>query len=175
MTAVNRTTIEIWKPIPDHYPYEASNLGNIRNGKTEKTIKPVLTGCKRKQYLAVYAGGGRKSTKKKVHILVLKAFMGHSADGYCALHRNDDQFDNRIENLYWGTPKDNAQDQIRLGNFFYSRGAKNGMTKLSTEDVGNILSEYTGKRGEQNHLARKYNMSIAQIHLIVHRKSRVVS
>lgn len=32
------------------------------------------------------------------------------------LHKNDVKFDNRIENLYWGTPQENMDDKVRNGN-----------------------------------------------------------
>ncbi|UAK38469.1 NUMOD4 motif-containing HNH endonuclease [Gordonia bronchialis] len=53
--------------------------------------------------------------QRMVHILVLEAFVGPRPKGAWGLHRNGDSDDNRIENLYWGTPRENALDRVRHG------------------------------------------------------------
>ena len=45
----------------------------------------------------------------KVHHAVLRTFRGDGGVLW-ALHNNDDKTDNRLENLRWGTPKQNAID-----------------------------------------------------------------
>lgn len=164
-------THEIWKFIPGHEPYEASNLGRIRNGTKGNVLKPVIWGSR--GHVAVKVGGGRKTSKKYVHRLVLMAFVGLPEQGKVGCHRNDIKTDNRIENLYWGTYKQNTADQIRNGKFYFAVGEGNGMTKYSDETIKKIKSEYTGKRGEQSALAKKYGMSVSNVHLIVHDCARI--
>lgn len=55
--------------------------------------------------------GGRE-TRRGVHILVLEAFVGPRPEGHWGLHRNDVPDDNRVENLYWGTPGQNGADSV---------------------------------------------------------------
>lgn len=159
---------EEWRLIPSHEPYEASSLGRIRN-KNKKILIPVRWG--NRGHVAVKVGGGRKASKKYIHRLVLMAFYGPPTSGRIACHRNDVKTDNRLKNLYWGTYSDNAQDSIRLGTFRFDNL---NTTKYSEDLIKNILSEYIGKRGEQSALAKKYGMSVSNIHLIVHKKSRVI-
>lgn len=179
MTAITRASAksyfetEVWKPIPDRTPYEASNMGNIRNGITLKLIKPVLRNLKSRGHLSVYVGGGRKAKKEYIHRLVLIAFLGDPKDGQIGCHKDDNIRNNRLDNLYWGTYKSNAQDSIRNGTFFFAVGEKNGKTKTSDEICRKILEEFTGKRGEQTKLAKKYGMTIGNVHMIVRRKSRL--
>ena len=52
---------------------------------------------------------------RNVGALVLSAFRGPRPEGQCCRHLNGDFTDNRLGNLAWGTPKDNAQDMIRHG------------------------------------------------------------
>lgn len=112
---------EVWKPLAD-YPsgvYEISNLGRVRsyysrNGKGPFMSKPahLKTLSKAKKYLFFSTDDGKR---RNVHVEVLKAFLPLSKTyehfNPCALHRNDNSFDNRLENLYWGTNLQNKQDQ----------------------------------------------------------------
>lgn len=55
------------------------------------------------------------ATGKLVHRLVLEAFVGPCPDGQQCLHANDIGDDNRLSNLRWGTPKENAADAVTNG------------------------------------------------------------
>lgn len=48
-----------------------------------------------------------------VHRLMLSAWVRPPRPGEYACHRNDVPDDNRLENLYWGTPADNTRDSVR--------------------------------------------------------------
>lgn len=68
-----------------------------------------------------------------VHSLVLLAFVGPPNPNQGALHCNDRKTDNRLENLYWGTAKDNAADRARNGNS--TKGEGNGNCKITDVEV----------------------------------------
>lgn len=57
----------------------------------------------------------RRAVECRIGHLVLEAFVGPKPEGTGCLHRNDDPSDNRLENLYWGTPAENARDRILNG------------------------------------------------------------
>lgn len=172
MTAQLKATIksyfETWKNIPGYEPYQVSDLGRIRNG--DNILKPQVG--KSRGHLVVYVGGGRKGSKKSLHRLVLMAFAGMPEKGQIACHKNDIKTDNRLENLYWGTHKDNTADAIRNGKFSFAN--PKDTTLYDNEIINKIRAEYTGKKGEQSMLARKYGMHVSNVHLIVHNKTRVV-
>lgn len=94
--------------------YEVSDSGKVRNAKTRRVLQPGMVGSKRKsgQYPAV---GLRHNPTRltKVHHIVLRAFKGPAKPGEVAMHLDDDPRNNRIENLRWGTPTDNARDAAR--------------------------------------------------------------
>lgn len=52
---------------------------------------------------------------RRVHHLVLEAFVGPRPAGMETRHLNGVRADNRLENLAWGTPTENAADKIRHG------------------------------------------------------------
>ena len=58
---------------------------------------------------------GQKGRVKRVHRLVLEAFVGPCPDGHEALHGDGDAGNPSLSNLRWGTKLENAQDSIRHG------------------------------------------------------------
>ncbi len=94
--------------IPGHEGYEVSDHGRVRNARTLHVLSPG-----RGKYLQVTLGNRAKN--KYVHHLVLMAFVGPRPDGMECLHRNSDNYDNRLENLHWGTSSENKHDVVRNG------------------------------------------------------------
>lgn len=76
-----------------------------------------------------------RSKRFYVHQLVLLAFVGPCPDGNECRHRNGRKLDNFLDNLCWGTPKQNGEDKVRHGNSL--RGCKHPLYNV-------------GLRGEQN-------------------------
>jgi hypothetical protein len=76
---------------------------------------------------------GSELETKLVHRLVLEAFVGPCPPGLEGCHRNDDSSDNRLENLYWGTHRQNMADRERNGGVLRGEGV--GNSKLSEERV----------------------------------------
>jgi hypothetical protein len=73
---------------------------------------------------------------KRVHRLVLEAFRGPCPEGMEACHKNGKPWDNRLENLRWGTPKSNANDKKTHGT--YKSGESHPNSKLTDEKVRRI-------------------------------------
>ena len=71
-------------------------------------LKPMV---KRAGYLKV----GIHPHQYYVHHLVALAFIGPRPDGTYVLHRDDDRTNNRLDNIYYGTPADNAVDRVKNG------------------------------------------------------------
>ena len=56
-----------------------------------------------------------KPIRYQIQWLVAMAFIGPRPEGMLVLHKDDDGRNNRIENLYYGTSKNNAEDALRNG------------------------------------------------------------
>jgi hypothetical protein len=64
--------------------------------------------------VALYADG-RQSTRR-VHWLMMLAFIGPQPAGMHTRHLDDDRSHNVLSNLAYGTPGENQLDRVRMGN-----------------------------------------------------------
>ena len=94
---------EIWRPIVGYEgKYEVSNLGNVKNVKTGRILKPSSD---YDGYLLVNLyDNGRKMFK--VHRLVLQTFLPIEENKEVN-HKNHIKNDNRLENLEWCSHSEN--------------------------------------------------------------------
>lgn len=115
---------ETWKPVVGFEPfYEVSDLGRVRSKRRmlasgvvlrPRILKPAVGG-RANNYHRVQLRGAERDAKRfaYIHHLVLAAFVGPRPADHVICHRNDDGFDNRLANLYYGTAEDNRADYIR--------------------------------------------------------------
>jgi hypothetical protein len=107
-----------------------------RDGRVFRDGKEKATPVSAVGYRIANFSINNKSHTRYVHRLLLEGFIGPCPDGCEALHINGDRLDNRLENLRWGTRKENVADAIRHGTA--TIGSKNAMAKLSAKDVAFI-------------------------------------
>lgn len=88
---------EIWKPIKN-YNYEVSNLGNVRNIKTKRVLKPEYSN---KGYACVQLIKNHKIKKFRIHRLVAKLFIPNPDNLPEVNHKDEDKSNNCVENLEW--------------------------------------------------------------------------
>ncbi len=118
--------IEEWKPVVGYEgKYEVSSHGRVRSlprqatpGKIRK-LQPLKDGYKR---VSLCKGG--VCVHKRVHRLVLEAFVGECPEGMVACHLDSKTSNNILDNLEWDTHKNNTADVIARGRFYYIRGKK---------------------------------------------------
>lgn len=67
------------------------------------------------RYWAVTLFRDGKRKPMTVHTLVLETFVAPRAEGMYGCHRDDNPDNNCLENLYWGTQRQNIQDAVRSG------------------------------------------------------------
>ena len=160
----------IWRDLPGFEGYEVSNGGQIRSwwktsgtSRARRDVPRQLTSRWRGGYLCVTISIGGKKHSVPIHSSVLQAFKGPRPNGMWALHRQPDRTDNSLQNLYWGTPRQNARDRERQGN-----GGK--CAKLSAEEVADIRDRYASGSVRQVDLATEYGVKQAHISAIILRK-----
>ncbi len=108
------------------------------HGKIIETHKPYkLNPSKdRHGYLVVnlYTGNGRRC--RKVHNLVAKTFLDNPENKKCVCHKDNNKANCNVDNLYWGTDKEN-QEQARKDGLFHNEVK---VIQLTTDGV--FVDEY---------------------------------
>lgn len=88
-------------------------------------------------YMVVSFCIGDKKRQRRVHQLVLEAFVGpRPSPEHEVCHNNQARHDNRLENLRWGTSKENAADRYLHGT--QPRGENSHRAKLTWDAVQQI-------------------------------------
>lgn len=167
---------EIWKDIPGYEGrYQASTEGRIRSidrrvkvtrVNTPEAFPRALTGriLRPIQYdstghVAVnLSGGGRR--KNPVHQLVMKTFVGPVPEKHIIRHLNGEALDNRLENLAYGTHRENILDDYRNGT---------RKRKLSLDNVLYIRRALEKELHTVEDLAKRYGVSTQHVNHI-HRR-----
>lgn len=110
---------EVWKFIPGWDKYEVSDQGRIRSSvpwrgyALPRLLKPYDDGYGR--YLRVRLCQDGCQSNQRIHLLVLKTFVGERPEGLEARHLDGDWFNNAASNLVWGTHSENILDQVKMG------------------------------------------------------------
>lgn len=97
-------------PIPGFPGYEITDDGRVWSVKTGAFLKSFVN-KHGYRLVALYHGGKRHI--RKVHRLVLEAFVGPCPEGVECCHNNGDPSDNRLENLRWDTHAANHAESSR--------------------------------------------------------------
>lgn len=161
---------EVWKPLPGYEgSYEVSDQGRVRSmdrfclgrdGRNElhkgKVLKPWAQ--KRGRYLAVSIRDGATSKKRTVHSLVAEAFLGPRPAGMDVMHLDGNRANNTLENLKYGTRKENL-------NQTYEYGGRQASGKLTKEDALDIKRRL--RAGEHPiDLAKEFGVNHAAVYHI---------
>ena len=118
--------IQGFEEVKDCYWISNSDEDKIMNKDTGKMIKLYVN---RDGYLIINLWTvDRKKKTCKIHVLKTRAFIytPNPLTYNIIRHLNDDKYDNRLENLAWGSQSNNIRDCVRNGNYSYSNGAKTG-------------------------------------------------
>ncbi len=96
---------EVWKEIPGFDLYEASNMGNVRNRKTQRLLEKYQT---KNGYERLTLRQSGKYVSRDVHRLVAQAFIPNPEEKNTVNHMNRVKNDNRVENLEWATSSEQS-------------------------------------------------------------------
>lgn len=131
---------EEWKKIEGFPNYSISNLGRVRNDKTEYVLKPYIVGGKNNQYLAVDL---RTKKNVKVHRLVAMHFIPNPGNKREVNHIDGKHFNNKISNLEWVTGSENCFHAYRVIGRKKFFGSENHYSKkvIRVED-GKIFGSF---------------------------------
>lgn len=167
---------ELWRDIPGlqgHYRISdrgrvKSVIRQVRADQGFRTIPArILKPCKNGNgYFHVTI---REKTRK-IHHLVLLAFVGPCPDGMECRHFPDPCItNNNLKNLSWGTRQENIDDKDTLGRT--TRGSQQGSAKLTEDRVLLLRKLHASKSYTLEQLAEMFKVAECTIFRIVHRES----
>lgn len=140
------TNVVRLKRHPKYHSFWAVRDGRVVQKEGEKFYFVHLMRRLGKEYL--YFTNRETGKATKVSRFILECFEGENSELH-ALHKNGKSRDNRIENLYWGTAKENRMDACLHGT---------AAQKLTASKVLAARMLYRGGRYLQRELAEKYGV-----------------
>ena len=149
---------ELWKEIENYDNYMVSNFGNVKNVKTGRILKPVLS----QGYLQVMLCVNSIKTVLKIHKLVADAFLPDAENDEQTIidHINRQRADNHYLNLRWVSSKQNSQNSTKRQNTSsYYKGVcfNKKANKWQAQIVINAKKKYLGLFDTQKEGAIAYN------------------
>lgn len=127
--------MERWEKISGYANYEISTLGNVRNTKTGRILKPART---KKGYLVFGLCNQCKMRTHQAHRLVAMAFIKKPYGKDQINHINGIKDDNRVENLEWVTGAENIQHSFKVLGRKKSEKAGNPKCSVRCIETGRI-------------------------------------
>ncbi len=107
---------EQWMPTDENNDYWVSTYGRIWSAKSQKFLKPKQLDSHGHVGISMY--NGKKDVRYRyLHRLMGEAFLPNTEGKPIVRHLNDDPKYNVVDNLAWGTQKDNHRDCVENGHY----------------------------------------------------------
>lgn len=134
---------EEWKNIEGYQNYSVSNLGNVRNDRTGRLLKPSKCGGYRSYYqVALYRGTHASRKCIQVHRIVAETFIPNPYNFPEVNHIDGNGFNNCVSNLEWIGHKDNLIHAYKVLNKKVAIGDPFAKKIIRVED-GKIFNSIT--------------------------------
>jgi len=133
-----------------------------------RPMKPQISKRKHARFFVHLWKDGRKHARK-IHTLVLTAFVGPRPKDQEGCHKNGDFRNNTLENLRWGTKKENAADKVKHGTD--NRGEKHPLAELTSQKVIEIRRLHSTGQYTLKQIGELFEKTGQMIGKIVSRKN----
>lgn len=127
-------------------------------------LKPI----RRQGYPTVSLARDGKKSARRIHRLVLEAFVGPCPPGMVACHNDGVRSNSDLSNVRWDTPRANSDDTLRHGT--RATGSRCGATKLSEGEVIEIR-RLRAEGVSFGDLAARFRVTTYNVKAIVYRRS----
>lgn len=125
---------ENWKIVSCNNNYEVSDLGNIRNRKTKKIMRPAISN--KGYYLVSLSNKGKQHTYT-IHKLVMENFNRLPLSKEVINHIDHNKLNNKLDNLEYITQKENVRDAFdnNLCSNVVSQAKKNILRAIDSSKI----------------------------------------
>jgi hypothetical protein len=135
--------------------YEVDANGNVWSIRSGRLLAPWILGG----YLRVRLyGGPERIETRRVHVIVLEAFVGPRPEGMQCCHGDGDRTNNILSNLRWGTAQENAFDAVAHGS---NRNANKTHCKRDHEFTPENTIQTTNPNGRHGRRCRTCTIAIS--------------
>lgn len=138
--------------------YSATSEGDIWSFMRRKPHQ--MTGSGKYKFLYFYKSDKSKRVRVQVHRAVLMAFKGIPAEGYQAMHLDGNIKNNKLDNLAWGSAKENQSHRVQHGT--KSVGNTHGRAKIDENTAQLIWDQCLVKPRSQVALELNVSKNIVQ-------------
>ncbi len=130
--------MEIWKPIKDYPNYEISNLGKVKNIKTNKLISVSVH---KHGHHVVRLWSNSKTRLFNIYRLLAIHFIPNPENKREVNHIDGNRMNFELSNLEWVTASENMKHSFRTGlaKGFFKKAGDHIFAKLSNEDRMQIV------------------------------------
>jgi len=174
MSEANSIPPDGFRVIPGFPRYAINSRGVILSvyGRASGSKPIVSWDCAKQKHPATTPTGYRAvvlyhdgaAHRFHIHTLVLTLFGAPRPNGMQCRHLDGNPDNNTIDNLAWGTAKQNGADKVSHGTS--AKGDKHGMVKLTVDDVTAIRQRRANGERRQD-LATEFKVSQSTIYNIV--------
>ena len=142
------------------------SLWSLRR-KSWKRLRPVPDGKGGYPRATLYrfANGRYERQQLYVHALMLAAFVGPRPEGMVTRHSDGNPANNRLTNLCYGTPAENAADRIRHGRNLHGEGV--GTAKLTEAGAREALWLFENVTRNRAEIARRLGIGRVSVNRIL--------
>ena len=156
---------EEWRSVSGNANYQVSNIGRVRNVKTEKILKPRIGGGG-KCYLIVALYKDNTRANSYIHRLVAQEFIENPDNKKYVDHIDHNGTDNTILNLRWVSNSENSMNRAKQANTT-SKYKGVCFRKKENKWVANIMlngrRKHIGYFTNEKEAGRKYNESAIEL------------
>ena len=151
--------------IPYFDCYHVTREGNVYSKYRDRVTWRKMAKRKKNNGYLIVSLRNNKGIKYtfNIHRLVALIYIPNPDNKPCVGHKDNNRENNKVENLYWCTHKENTQQCIRDGRF-----KPRGKTPLSIEIRRKIKAEYLKGNTTLQKLSRKYGRAHSVIRRIVY-------
>lgn len=147
--------MENWKPVKDFEElFEVSDLGNFRRKET-KFILAQNFNHNGYKVVSTKPWGKGKTKCFRVHREVAKVFIENPQNKPHVNHKDGVKSNNCVHNLEWCTPQENSNHAKDNGLLRPLTGFDNKATKISDEEVEEIMIKHKNGLGSIRQLCRE--------------------
>lgn len=171
--------MEEWRVVSDFPFFRVSSFGRVQTSrgrahgkygpwKHDMPWRDVPLQPNKRGYLFFWLYTKCRQRPVPVHRLVLELFVGPCPEGMETCHWDGNPANNRLENLRWGTKKDNGADRKRHARH-HAR-----LTAADVLAIESLLKEKESRRCRptQAEIAKRFGVSTARIYDIGRRQKR---